>query len=111
MVAQGAAMMSPGNVTFAFPVAITAPAVPVLPVIVEASAVSLPDLCDYAGGAADAGGAGGAGGGSSTVRHHRPNAWRPTSVSVPSAVIQSRARSSLTTSDGAGPTPVPVLAS
>ena len=61
----------------------------------------------YAGGASGVGG----GPGSSTVRHHRLKACRPTSVSVPLAVIQSRARSSPTTSDGPGSAPVPVPAS
>jgi hypothetical protein len=60
----------------------------------------------YAGGAPVIGGGGP---GASTVAHHRPNAWRPTNVRVPSAMIQSRARNSPTTSDGVGcaPTPVP----
>src|ERR1019366_10037997 len=61
----------------------------------------------YAGGES---GSGGSRAGSSAVRHQRPSAWRPVSVSVPSAVIQSRARNSLTrsaASDGGAPSPVP----
>ena len=55
-------------------------------------------------------GSGGSRAGSSAVRHQRPSAWRPVSVSAPSAVIQSRARNSLTrsaASDGGAPSPVP----
>jgi hypothetical protein len=61
----------------------------------------------YAGGES---GSGGRRAGSSAVRHQRPSAWRPVSVSAPSAVIQSRARNSLTrsaASDGGAPSPVP----